>query len=261
MAIDMTACIGCHACVIACQAENNVPIVGKDQVLNNRQMHWIRIDRYFKGDPDAPSPEIVYQPVTCQQCENAPCEEVCPVAATTHDTEGINVMVYNRCVGTRYCSNNCPYKVRRFNFLDWHIEDPRHDKYPKPYLGFPDMADLQKDPAGTGDVPLVKRMVFNPEVTVRMRGVMEKCNFCLQRIHNTQIQKRNAGEEIADGDIVTACQQACPTQAIVFGDLNDKESKVSVWHRNDRQYSLLDELLNTRPRNRYLAKISNPAEA
>jgi MoCo/4Fe-4S cofactor protein with predicted Tat translocation signal len=261
MAIDMTACIGCHACVIACQAENNVPIVGKDQVLKNRQMHWIRIDRYFKGDPDATSPEIVYQPVTCQQCENAPCEQVCPVAATTHDTEGINVMVYNRCVGTRYCSNNCPYKVRRFNFLDYHIEDPRHDKYPKPYLGLPDQADLEKDPAGTGGVPLVERMVFNPEVTVRMRGVMEKCNFCLQRIHNTQIQKRNAGEEIADGDIVTACQQACPTQAIVFGDLNDKESKVNVLHHNDRAYSLLDELLNTRPRNRFLAKISNPAEA
>ena len=259
MAIDMTACIGCHACVVACQAENNVPIVGKDQVLKNRQMHWIRIDRYFKGDPDADSPEIVYQPVTCQQCENAPCEQVCPVGATTHDTEGINVMVYNRCVGTRYCSNNCPYKVRRFNFLDWHIEDPRHDKYPKPYVGLPDEADLAADPLGTGGVPMVKRMVYNPEVTVRMRGVMEKCNFCLQRIHNTKISTRNAGEELADGDIVTACQQACPTQAIVFGDLNDKNSKVSVLHHNDRAYSLLDELLNTRPRNRFLAKISNPA--
>jgi Fe-S-cluster-containing dehydrogenase component len=261
MAIDMTACIGCHACVIACQAENNVPIVGKDQVLKNRQMHWIRIDRYFKGDPDEPSPEIVYQPVTCQQCENAPCEQVCPVGATTHDSEGINVMIYNRCVGTRYCSNNCPYKVRRFNYLDWHIEDPRHDKYPKPYIGLPDQAQLAPDPMGTGEVPMVKRMVYNPEVTVRMRGVMEKCTFCIQRIHNTQILKRNAGEELADGDIITACQQACPTQAIVFGDLNDANSKVSVLHKNDRAYGLLDELLNTRPRNRFLAKISNPAEA
>jgi molybdopterin-containing oxidoreductase family iron-sulfur binding subunit len=261
MSIDMTACIGCHACVIACQAENNVPIVGKDQVLKNRQMHWIRIDRYFKGDPDAASPEIVYQPVTCQQCENAPCEEVCPVGATTHDTEGINVMVYNRCVGTRYCSNNCPYKVRRFNYLDWQIEDPRHDKYPKPYLGLPDAAQLAPDPMGLGDVPMVKRMMFNPEVTVRMRGVMEKCTFCIQRIHNTQIIKRNAGEEIADGDIITACQQSCPTQAIVFGDLNDPSSKVSVLHGNNRAYGLLDELLNTRPRNKFLAKISNPAGA
>jgi len=253
MAIDLSCCIGCQACVIACQAENNVPIVGKDQVLKNRQMHWIRIDRYFKGEADDPSPEVVYQPLTCQQCENAPCEQVCPVGATTHDTEGLNVMVYNRCVGTRYCSNNCPYKVRRFNYLDWHSQDPRHDKYPKPWLGLPDTQQNQS-------VDLVKRMVFNPEVTVRMRGVMEKCTFCVQRIHNTQIAKDNAGQDLADGDIVTACQQACPTRAIVFGDLNDPNSQVSRWHRNQRAYSLLDADLNTRPRNRYLAKISNPPE-
>jgi len=195
----------------------------------------------------------VYQPLTCQQCENAPCEQVCPVGATTHDTEGLNVMVYNRCVGTRYCSNNCPYKVRRFNYLDWHSQDPRHDKYPKPWLGLPDTQQNQS-------VDLVKRMVFNPEVTVRMRGVMEKCTFCVQRIHNTQIAKDNAGQDLADGDIVTACQQACPTRAIVFGDLNDPNSQVSRWHRNQRAYSLLDADLNTRPRNRYLAKISNPPE-
>jgi MoCo/4Fe-4S cofactor protein with predicted Tat translocation signal len=251
MAIDMSSCIGCHACVVACQAENNIPVVGKDQVIKNRQMHWIRIDRYFKGDVD--EPEVVYQPLTCQQCENAPCEQVCPVGATEHDTEGINVMVYNRCVGTRYCSNNCPYKVRRFNYLDFHSQDPRHDKYPPPFLGIPDQQQLQ-------EVNEIKRMVFNPEVTVRMRGVMEKCTFCVQRIHNTQIVKRNAGEELADGDIVTACQQSCPTQAIIFGDLNDPNSRVSQLHRNNRAYDLL-ETLNTRPRNRYLAKISNPGTA
>jgi len=153
-------------------------------------MHWIRIDRYFKGDVDAP--EIVFQPVTCQQCENAPCEQVCPVGATMHDTEGLNVMVYNRCIGTRYCSNNCPYKVRRFNYLDFHSQDPRHDKYPMPWLNIPDQQQLDT-------IPEVKRMVFNPDVTVRMRGVMEKCSYCVQRIHNTQIVKRNAGEELADG--------------------------------------------------------------
>ena len=251
MAIDLTSCIGCHACVAACQAENNIPIVGKDQVQKNRQMHWIRIDRYFKGDVDAP--EIVFQPVTCQQCENAPCEQVCPVGATMHDTEGLNVMVYNRCIGTRYCSNNCPYKVRRFNYLDFHSQDPRHDKYPMPWLNIPDQQQLDT-------IPEVKRMVFNPDVTVRMRGVMEKCSYCVQRIHNTQIVKRNAGEELADGDILTACQQACPTQAITFGDLNDQNSAVYQLHQSNRSYNLLGDL-NTRPRNRYLAKVSNPSEA
>ncbi|HEX4053589.1 MAG TPA: TAT-variant-translocated molybdopterin oxidoreductase [Tepidisphaeraceae bacterium] len=251
MAIDLSRCIGCHACVIACQAENNVPIVGRDNVLKSRQMHWIRIDRYFKGDAEDPNPEVVFQPVACQQCENAPCEEVCPVGATTHDTEGLNVMVYNRCVGTRYCSNNCPYKVRRFNYLDWHSQDPRHDKYPKPWLGLPDTQQIET-------VPMVERMMYNPEVTVRMRGVMEKCTFCIQRIHNTTIAKRARGEELKDGEIMTACQQSCPTQAIVFGDLNDANSKVSKWHQDKRAYSLLDADLNTKPRNRYLAKISNP---
>jgi molybdopterin-containing oxidoreductase family iron-sulfur binding subunit len=255
MAIDLSSCIGCQACVIACQAENNIPIVGRDQVQRNRQMHWLRIDRYFKGAADDVSPEVVYQPVTCQHCENAPCEQVCPVGATMHDTEGLNVMVYNRCVGTRYCSNNCPYKVRRFNYLDWHNQDPRNDKYPKPWLNLPDQADL--DPV---TVPQVARMVYNPDVTVRMRGVMEKCTFCIQRIHETTIHKRATGEDVADGDILTACQQTCPTQAIVFGNLNDKESKVSKLHASDRAYALLDEALNTKPRNRYLAKISNPSD-
>jgi len=224
--------------------------VGKDQVQKNRQMHWIRIDRYFKGDVE--SPEVVFQPVTCQHCENAPCEQVCPVGATMHDSEGLNVMVYNRCIGTRYCSNNCPYKVRRFNYLDFHSQDPRHDKYPQPWLNIPDQQQLDT-------IPEVKRMVFNPEVTVRMRGVMEKCTYCIQRIHTTQINKRNVGEELADGDIVTACQQACPTQAIVFGDLNDQNSKVSILQANNRSYNLLGDL-NTRPRTKYLAKVSNPGE-
>ncbi|MGD0390864.1 MAG: TAT-variant-translocated molybdopterin oxidoreductase [Tepidisphaeraceae bacterium] len=254
MSIDLSKCIGCHACVAACQAENNIPIVGKDQVLKNRQMHWIRIDRYFKGEADDPNPEVVYQPVACQHCENAPCEQVCPVGATVHDTEGLNVMVYNRCVGTRYCSNNCPYKVRRFNYLDWHSLDPRHDKYPKPWLNLPDQQQIET-------VPKVKQMAFNPEVTVRMRGVMEKCTFCIQRIHTTTISKRAEGKKLNDGDIMTACQQACPTQAIVFGDLNDGKSRVLRSHRDPRAYSLLDEALATKPRNRYLAKVSNPVEA
>jgi molybdopterin-containing oxidoreductase family iron-sulfur binding subunit len=254
MSIDLSKCIGCQACVVACQAENNIPIVGKDNVQKNRQMHWIRIDRYFKGDADDPNPEVVFQPVACQQCENAPCEQVCPVGATTHDTEGLNVMVYNRCVGTRYCSNNCPYKVRRFNYLDWHCQDPRHDKYPKPYLNIPDLQDMDQ-------IPKVERMMFNPEVTVRMRGVMEKCTFCVQRIHTTTIAKGARHEKLNDGDILTACQQACPTQAIVFGDLADKKSKVSKLHADSRSYGLLDEALATKPRNKYLAKISNPVEA
>jgi molybdopterin-containing oxidoreductase family iron-sulfur binding subunit len=257
MSIDLSSCIGCHACVIACQAENNVPIVGKDQAMNNRQMHWIRIDRYFKSEKNDPdplaNPEVVYQPLACQHCENAPCEQVCPVGATMHDSEGLNVMVYNRCIGTRYCSNNCPYKVRRFNYLDWQSQDPRNDKYPKPYLKIPDMQQEEM-------VPEVKRMVFNPEVTVRMRGVMEKCTYCVQRIHNTKITRRAAGQDLQDGDIVTACQQACPTQAIVFGDLKDPNSRVSKLQASGRNYDLLADL-DTRPRTRYMAKLSNPPEA
>ena len=254
MTIDLSRCTGCHACVAACQAENNIPIVGKDQVLHNRQMHWIRIDRYFKGAADDPNPEVVYQPLTCQQCENAPCEQVCPVGATMHDTEGLNVMVYNRCVGTRYCSNNCPYKVRRFNYLDFQSQDPRNDKYPKPWLNIPDQQQLMT-------VPKVKQMMFNPEVTVRMRGVMEKCSFCVQRIHTTTIAKRARNETLKDGDIMTACQQSCPTTAINFGDLSDLKSKVSIAQRDKRAYGLLDEELQTAPRNKYLAKVSNPIEA
>ncbi len=267
MTIDMNACIGCNACVVACQAENNVPVVGKDMVLMSREMQWLRIDRYFKNDreqdPDAENPQVVHQPMLCQQCENAPCEQVCPVAATVHDAEGLNVMVYNRCIGTRYCSNNCPYKVRRFNYFDYHSIDPRGSGIPgvhaKPWLNIP---DTQQEAA----IDQIKRMVFNPDVTVRMRGVMEKCTFCIQRIKRQTIDTKNRwarGERdkptVDDGAIVTACQQACPTQAIEFGDLNDANSRVTKSQQSPRAYMVLEEL-NTRARTRYLAKLRNPKQ-
>ncbi len=249
MAIDMASCIGCNACVIACQAENNIPIVGKDEVIRNREMHWIRIDRYFKGGMDDEEPQVVHQPIMCVHCENAPCEQVCPVAATVHDTEGLNTMVYNRCIGTRYCSNNCPYKVRRFNYFDFHVKDPRGSA--TPWLAMPDTQQRE-------GIDPIKQMVFNPQVTVRMRGVMEKCTYCVQRIQSAKISRRNKGQTVQDGDVVTACQSACPTQAIVFGDLNDKNSNVRKAHDNSRAYSLLGDL-NVRPRTKHLAKLRNPA--
>ncbi|HEV2690746.1 MAG TPA: 4Fe-4S dicluster domain-containing protein, partial [Bryobacteraceae bacterium] len=253
MSIDLNTCIGCHACAVACQAENNIPIVGKEQVLNHREMNWIRVDRYFKGNPDESNDiEVVWQPVTCQHCENAPCEQVCPVAATVHDSEGLNTMVYNRCIGTRYCSNNCPYKVRRFNYFDFHSQDPRQS-WGKPYPKLPDMQQQEQ-------VDSIQRMVFNPEVTVRMRGVMEKCTYCVQRIHHATIEKRAAGTDVKDGDIITACQQACPTQAITFGNLLEPDAQVTRLHKNPRAYALLDEELNTKPRTLYMAKIRNPAD-
>lgn len=267
MSIDLTSCIGCNACVIACQAENNIPTVGKKQVWRSREMHWERIDTYFKGDPDNPDEvEVVHLPVSCVQCENAPCEQVCPVAATVHDTEGLNTMVYNRCIGTRYCSNNCPYKVRRFNYFDFHAKDVRAD-FANPWLNIP---DTQQDQA----IDQIKRLGFNPDVTVRMRGVMEKCTYCTQRIQrakikqkNHYIQSNNEGgftheptdqRTLPDGAVVSACQDVCPTDCIAFGDLNDPNSKVSkVHYKNKRVYSLLEEL-NHRPRTKYLAKIRNP---
>jgi molybdopterin-containing oxidoreductase family iron-sulfur binding subunit len=226
MTIDLGTCIGCSGCVVACQAENNIPVVGRDDVLKSREMHWLRIDRYHAGTPD--DPVVLAQPMLCQHCEKAPCEYVCPVSATVHSPDGLNEMVYNRCVGTRYCSNNCPYKVRRFNWFDYNAE-----------------------------VAETERMAKNPDVTVRARGVMEKCTFCVQRVRRTQVQARLEDRGVRAGEVRTACQQACPTHAIVFGSLTNPEEELVRWRENGRAYAVLHDL-GTEPRVRYLARLRNP---
>jgi len=271
MSIDLNSCVGCSACMLACQSENNVPIVGKDMVRRGREMHWLRIDRYYAGDPGKrrfidtfkveakqqfeewiDNPQAVTQPMLCQHCEAAPCENVCPVNATVHDQEGLNVMVYNRCVGTRYCSNNCPYKVRKFNYFDYNKRPIAH-LYRGPF-GFrnEDEWDLLK-------------MIKNPDVTVRMRGVMEKCTFCVQRIEQAKIAQKVKARDSADivvpeGTFTTACAQACPSGAIVFGNLKDLNSRVSKLKEQDRDYTVLD-FLKTKPRLTYLARVRNPNPA
>ena len=229
MTIDLTSCSGCMACVAACQAENNIPVVGKTEVLRNRELHWLRVDAYYTGELD--NPEVYNMPVPCMNCEKAPCEPVCPVGATVHDSEGLNNMVYNRCIGTRYCSNNCPYKVRRFNYLE-HVE---------------------------GDVPVLK-LLRNPDVSVRTRGVMEKCTYCVQRISAARIQADKEQRTVEDADLQTACQATCPAQAITFGDLNNQNAAVTERAASPLNYVLLEELA-TKPRTTYLAAIRNSNDA
>ena len=276
MVIDLGTCVGCDACVVACQSENNIPIVGKDQMVKGREMSWIRIDRYFSGDEH--NPQVTYQGVACQHCEDAPCESVCPVNATVHDEEGLNLMAYNRCVGTRYCSNNCPYKVRRFNYFDYNRR-PLDRLYETPLNpgnkssnGDWELVRWYNDPSrgsvpglddGEGDVDwdLIK-LSKNPDVSVRMRGVMEKCSYCVQRIQQGKIEQKVAARDtdnvkVPDGKIKTACEQVCPADAIAFGDISDKESEVYRLKRQNRNYSVLG-FLDTRPRTTYLAKLRNP---
>jgi molybdopterin-containing oxidoreductase family iron-sulfur binding subunit len=254
MVIDLSACTGCGTCTVACIAENNIPVVGREQVLLGREMHWIRIDRYFTGDVD--QPRAVHQPLTCMHCENAPCEPVCPVSATVHDEEGINSMAYNRCIGTRYCNNNCPYKVRRYNYLDFtHTGDFQVEKgQPFPYKGDPGVDWKERFKT--------LKLQRNPDVTVRYRGVMEKCTFCTQRVEEAKIAAKRAGQDrkkLPDGAVTPACAQVCATQAITFGNINDLESRVAKLKASERNYELLQEL-NVRPRTTYLARVRNENE-
>ncbi len=248
MSIDLNTCLGCNGCVTACQSENNIPVVGREEMVRGRELHWLRLDRYFVGEDDGnvDDPIMVTQPMTCQQCEKAPCEQVCPVAATVHSSEGLNDMVYNRCIGTRYCGNNCPYKVRRFNYLNYS-DAPTLIKYPWD----DDLTQANQE---------LQNLMMNPEVTVRSRGVMEKCTYCVQRIQNVKIEAGNEGREIGPNEIKTACQEVCPTNAIKFGDLSNEKSDVHAAHASDRAYTVLEEL-NNFPRTKYLARIRNPHKA
>jgi Fe-S-cluster-containing dehydrogenase component len=260
MTVDLSKCIGCGACVTACGAENNVPVVGKEEVRRGRDMHWLRIDRYYTSDMTeevahaqgvgaidkftlmeaaADAPRVAYQPVMCQHCNHAPCETVCPVAATTHSNEGMNQMAYNRCIGTRYCANNCPYKVRRFNWFQYH--------------------DGSKDFGTNPANDQLGRMVLNPDVVVRDRGVMEKCSFCVQGIQAAKLKAKKAGRKVQDADVQSACAEACPTNAILFGDLNDPESLVAVESADERSYHLLEEV-GVQPNVFYMTKVRNLQE-
>jgi Fe-S-cluster-containing dehydrogenase component len=246
MSIDLNTCIGCSACTVACVAENNISTVGKYEVSRYHDMQWLRIDRYFTGDPQ--NPDIVFQPMLCQHCDNAPCENVCPVSATNHSSEGLNQMIYNRCIGTKYCANNCPYKVRRFNWADYNGAD----SFPDNQRGIISdaTAELNED---------LTRMVLNPDVTVRSRGVMEKCSFCVQRLQEGKLNAKKEDRPLKDLEVKTACMQACPTQAIMFGNVNDKDSKISqlrMREQKERKYYVLEEL-HVLSNVNYLVKVRN----
>jgi molybdopterin-containing oxidoreductase family iron-sulfur binding subunit len=255
MSIDMNSCTACGACVVACHAENNVPVVGKSEVARYHDMHWLRIDRYFVTGENADDVKsVVFQPMLCQHCDNAPCENVCPVAATNHSAEGLNQMTYNRCIGTRYCANNCPYKVRRFNWADYTGADSFPNNRDNTWVG-------KLDPVVEHMNDDLTRMVLNPDVTVRSRGVIEKCSFCVQRLQEGKLEAKKAGEVLQDGKVKTACMQACPTEAIVFGNVNDKESKITKTRaEHDERLFYVIEQLHTLPNVNYLAKIRNTSE-
>jgi molybdopterin-containing oxidoreductase family iron-sulfur binding subunit len=244
MAVDLNSCIGCGACQMSCNVENNIPVIGREEVYKSREMHWIRIDRYYNGDPN--NPDVTFQPMMCQHCDNAPCENVCPVNATNHSSEGLNQMAYNRCIGTKYCANNCPFKVRKFNWYDYQGNDSfgKWNDHTEATYMFEDLT----------------RMILNPDVTVRSRGVIEKCSFCVQRIQAGKLQAKSEGRPLVDGEIKTACQTACPTNAIQFGDRNDKNSEIhKIFFDNARNYHMFEEL-HFLPNVGYQVKIRNKDE-